>query len=134
MRPQVDDIFAALILSLVMLRRLEVRTTSREQNPHVSAEQFDAWKRLALRAYDQAAVASAGKVALNMAWLYFGLQAPSIFPAMSRETQALMLTLGGLTIFLVWMVLLVWAWKIGTDARHRRLSLGIRLRREVRPA
>jgi hypothetical protein len=124
-RPQVDDIFAALILSLVMLRRLEVKTTSHEQNPHVAPDRFDAWRRMALRAYAQAAVACTGKVLLNLGWMYLATKLGLLLG---------WLQLGGVLIFFAWIAVLVWAWKIGTDARHLRLSLGIRLRREARAA
>jgi hypothetical protein len=121
---QVDDIFAALILSLVMMRRLEVKSAAHELNPNVPRERFEEWRKLALRAYDQVAVACAAKVSLNVGWYFLGQKLGVEFPWYQ---------LPGLLLFMAWMVALVWAWKIGTDARYLRLQLGIELKRP-RPA
>ena len=122
---QSDDIFAALILSLAMLRRLEVRTTTLADNPSVPEESFQSWRKQALRAYDQVAAASAGKVALSLGWYVLGRKLGVGWPWFH---------LVGFAVFLAWVVLMVWAWKIGTDARHTRLTLGIRLRRQAAAA
>jgi hypothetical protein len=119
---QSDDIFAALILSLAMLRRLEVRNTTPADNPNVTDEQFQSWRRMALRAYEQVAVASAAKVTLSLGWYVLGRKLEVGWPWFH---------LVGFAVFLGWVLSLVWAWKIGTDARHMRLSFGIRLRRQV---
>ena len=121
MKVQVDDIFAALILSLAMLRRLDVRTTLAAQNPLVPEAEFQRWRSLALRAYDLVAIASAAKVVSSLAWYSGGL-------ALGVGTPWFQLV--GFLIFLGWALALIWAWKLGTDARVMRLSLGIRLRRE----
>lgn len=117
---KIDDILAALILSLAMMRRIEVRTASPEQNPRVAPEDFETWRALALRAYDQTGLASALKVVSSVGWFALCVQLGLGYP---------WLQLGGLAVFVTWIVLLIWAWKIGTDARHLRLSLGIELRR-----
>jgi hypothetical protein len=122
---QSDDIFAALILSLAMLRRLEVRNTTSADNPNVPAEQFQGWRRQALRAYEQVAAASAAKVTLSLGWYVLGRKLGVGWPWFH---------LVGFAVFLGWVFLMLWAWKIGTDARHTRLSLGIRLRRQVAAA
>lgn len=117
---KIDDILAALILSLVMMRRLEVRTATHAQNPAVPPERFEEWRSLALRAYAMISVACAAKVALSLGWYAVALKlrvAPPWFQ------------LGGLLVFLGWAITLVWAWKIATDARYLRLQLGIQLRR-----
>lgn len=127
MKIQIDDIFAALILSLAMLRRLEVRTTQPSQNPSVPPAEFQHWRSLALRAYNQVAVASAAKVVLSLGWYLLALR---------LGVEAPWFQLFGFLVFLVWALVLIWAWKIGTDARHLRLQLGIELRRrssEARP-
>jgi hypothetical protein len=122
---QIDDIFAALILSLAMLRRLEVRTTTAAHNPNVPEEQFGRWRALAMRAYEQTAAASAAKVVLSVGWFLLGQKLGVVSPWFQ---------LVGFSVFMAWALVLVWAWKIGTDARHMRLSLGIRLRRQVAAA
>jgi hypothetical protein len=121
---QIDDIFAALILSLAMLRRLEVKATTHEHNAGVPRELFEEWRRKALRAYDQVALASAAKVLLNMGWYYL---------AMNGRIALTLVQVGGALLFCTWICALIWAWKIATDARVLRLSHGIRLRRESAP-
>jgi hypothetical protein len=121
MKVQVDDIFAALILSLAMVRRLDVRTTQASQNPSVPEAEFQRWRSLALRAYDLVAMASAAKVVLSLGWYAGGL---------ALGVGAPWFQLVAFVVFLAWALTLVWAWKLGTDARYMRLQLGIRLRRE----
>jgi hypothetical protein len=58
----IDDILAALILSLFMFRRLEVLTVQASDNPHVPPEQFAAWRNTALFGYRIGAIACAAKV------------------------------------------------------------------------
>lgn len=118
----VDDILAALILSLAMLRRLDVRTARPELHPAVPEAEFRRWQALALRAFNQVAAASAGKVLFSVGW--FALATRLAVPAPWFQ-------LGGLFVFLAWALLLIWAWKIGTDARHSRLQLGIEPRRRA---
>lgn len=122
-RVQVDDILAALIVSLAMLRRLEVRTAQAAANPGVVESEFRRWQALALRAYNQVAAASAGKVALSLGWYALGTRL--VVPAPWFQ-------LVGFAVFLAWALLMVWAWKIGTDARVLRLQLGIDPRRRTR--
>ena len=122
MSVQVDDILAALIVSLAMLRRLDVRTAQPAANPAVPEAQFRRWQKLALRAYNQVAAASAGKVVLSLGWFALGTRLGVPTPWFQ---------LVGLAVFLGWALLMVWAWKIGTDARVLRLQLGIDPRRRV---
>ena len=122
MRVQVDDILAALIVSLAMLRRLDVRTAQAAANPAVAEADFRRWQALALRAYNQVAAASAGKVALSLGWYALGTRL--VVPAPWFQ-------LVGFAVFLAWALLMVWAWKIGTDARVLRLQLGIDPRRRT---
>jgi hypothetical protein len=117
---QVDDILAALMLSLVMVRRLETRTASAEHNPGVPRARFDEWRKQALRGYNQVAIACAAKVVLNVGWYWLGLE---------LEVQAPWFQLVGVVIFLGWTTVMVWAWKIATDARYLRMQLGIALKR-----
>lgn len=117
MEIKIDDIFAALMLSLVTMRRIEVKAATPEQNPGVSPERFHEWRTLALKAYDQVAVACVAKVVLSLGWYALGMRLGVGFPWFQ---------LGGFFVFVAWAAVLVWAWKLGTDARQLRLQLGIR--------
>src|SRR5690606_135086 len=105
-----------------MLRRLDVRTAQPEAHPAVSEADFRRWQALALRAFNQVAAASAGKVALSLGWFALGTR---------LGVQAPWFQLVGFAVFLGWALLMVWAWKIGTDARVVRLRLGVGPRRRV---
>ena len=123
---RVDDLLAALILSLVMMRRIEVRTARTEDNPGVPAEKFAGWRRRALRAYDWVAWSSLAKIIGSVGWLLI---------AVRLGIGAPWFQLVGFTVFFGWLLSLVWAWKAATDAAHLRRELGIQLRsRQVRPA
>lgn len=122
---KIDDVLAALILSLAMMRRIEVRTAKAERYPEVPVESFEAWRRRALRAYDLVAAASLLKVALNVGWYSL---------ATKLRVGTPWLQLPGLLIFLGWIIAMVVAWKLGTDARHERLRLGIDLKRRASSA
>ena len=117
---RVDDIFAALIVSLVMLRRIEVKAATAEQNPQVPVASFDRWRALALRAYDRVAVASVLKVVASGLWY---VTAPPLGMPWFQ--------LGGLLIFLGWLASLIAGWKTGTSAGVLRRQLGIVLRRRT---
>jgi hypothetical protein len=116
---RVDDIFAALILSLVMMRRIEVKTTGTEHNPGVPPEKFADWRARSLRAHDWVAWSSLAKIVGSVGWylgaVQFGIGAPWF-------------QLGGMFVFLGWLLSLVWAWRAATDAAHLRRQLGIQLR------
>lgn len=113
MNIRIDDIFAAILLSMIMFRRLEVLTTTPQDNPHVEAEAFAAWRTRALSAHNLAAVACIAKVVLSVGWFYVFAQ------------HDLALRLGGLTIFVAWVTALVIAWRRATEARALRSQLGI---------
>lgn len=111
----VDDILAALILSLIMFRRLEVLSVQASNNPGVSAEDFAKWRTLALSGYNLSAVACVSKVVLNIAWFW-----------LLRDTASpWLLRMGGLSFFIAWVVALVVAWRRTTEARVLRQQLGI---------
>lgn len=116
---RIDDILAALFLSLAMLRRLEAKRVSREAYPAVSEQDFEAWRALALRAYNRSALSSLLKVVLSAVWFWL---APRFVPDV-------VFRLGGLAIFMGWIIGLVSAWRISTDAHHLRRRLGIDLSR-----
>jgi len=118
---RIDDILAALFLSLAMLRRLEAKRASREAFPAVSEQDFEAWRALALRAYDRAALSCLLKVVLSAIWFWLGM----------RFVPPPFFQLVGLAVFMGWVVGLVSAWRIATDAHHLRRKLGIDLRRRA---
>jgi hypothetical protein len=123
---RVDDLLAALILTLVMMRRIEVRTARAEDNAGVPAEKFADWRHRALRAYDWVAWSSVAKIIGSVGWLVL---------AVRLRVGAPWFQLGGFLVFLGWLLSLVWAWKAATDASHLRRELGIQLRsRQTRAA
>jgi hypothetical protein len=122
---KIDDILAALILSLAMMRRIEARSASAEQSAHLTPAAFEHWRARALRAYDLVSIASGAKVVLSLGW--FALATRLGVPAPWFQL------FGGL-VFVVWMGALLWAWKLATDARYLRLQLGIELKRRAPPA
>lgn len=121
---RIDDILAALFLSLAMFRRLEAKRVSRDAYPAISEHDFEGWRALALRAYDRSALSSFLKVVLSATW--FWLAPPFVPPPFFQ--------LVGLAIFMAWIIGLVSAWRISTDAHHLRRRLGIDLRRPSAPA
>jgi hypothetical protein len=124
MKIQVDDILAALILSLAMLRRLEVRSARAADQAGVPEAEFQRWRSLALRGFDQVAVACALKVVLSVGWYMLALR---------LSVPAPWFQLGGFVVFLGWALTMIWAWKIATDARYLRMQLGIVVRRRSAP-
>ncbi len=117
---RIDDILAALLLSLAMMRRLGVLGTLAEHNPTVRIADFESWKRAALSAYNLAALACFAKVVLSVAWFWF-------------VRDSTLLRVGGFAIFAVWVLALVIAWYRATEARALRARLGISDRREAEP-
>jgi hypothetical protein len=116
---RVDDILAALILSLVMMRRIEVKTTRAEHNPGVPPEKFADWRARSLRAYAWVGWSSFAKIIGSVGW-YIG--------AVPLGIGAPWFQIGGMLIFLGWLLSLVWAWRAATDTAHLRRQLGIQLR------
>lgn len=116
---RLDDILAALILSLVMMRRIEVKTAGAQQNPQVQPERFADWRARALRAYDWVAWSSLVKIVASVGWYVAAVQ---------LGVGAPWFQLLGVLVFMGWLVSLVWAWKAATDAAILRRQLGIQLR------
>ena len=114
----VDDILAALIMSLIMLRRLETLSVQPSNNPGVSPENFAAWRSLALSGYNLGALACLAKVVLNIAWFFAWRDSQNPWP----------LRLGGLALFIAWVVALVVVWRRVTEARVLRQQFGIQSR------
>jgi hypothetical protein len=116
---RLDDILAALILSLVMMRRIEVKTAQAQQNPTVPPEKFASWRSRALRAHDWVAWSSLAKIVGSVGWYALAVQ---------LGVGAPWFQLVGVLVFVAWLVSLVWAWKAATDAALLRRQLGIQLR------
>ena len=112
---RIDDILAAVILALCMMRRLEAIGAQKERNPHVSAAAFDRWRTLALKSYELGAGVCLAKVALSVLWFMAAPPVP-------------WLQIGGLLIFITWVVALVVAWRRATEADAMRRDLGIMTR------
>jgi len=121
MKIGIDDILAALLLSLIMYRRLEVLSVREQDNPHVSPERFRHWRASALSGYNLGAIACLLKVVLNIAW--FGL---------SRGNPT-MQVVGGLSLFVGWIIAIVFAWRRTTEANVMRREYGILRRHEASP-
>lgn len=118
------DIFAALLLTLSMMRHLEAKRARSELYPAVPREQFERWRALALRGFGRAAVACAAMVVASNAWLLVATR----WLALTNRSHELVFRLVGLAIFIGWVVALVSAWRIITDASHLRRQLGIERR------
>lgn len=113
---RIDDILAALLLSLFMFRRLEVLTVRVEDNTHLPPERLEAWRKLALHCYTVGAVVCAAKVVLSLGWFWLFVSKPSF------------LIWGGLAIFAGWVIGLVWCWRQATEANALRVELQIQRR------
>jgi hypothetical protein len=108
-----DDVIAALILSLVMFRRLESMSIRREDNQHVSDADFATWRAGTVSSYNRIALACVLKIAASVGWFQ-----------LFQNTNGV-LQIGGLTIFVVWVVTVVMAWRPLTEASAMRKRLGI---------
>jgi hypothetical protein len=108
-----DDIFAAVILSIVMLRRLEAQSQQEADHPSVPGVEFQRWRHMALTGYNLAAVACLAKIVGSQLWLY-------LFHA-----KPVLLMIGGASIFIGWVIAIVVAWRHLTEARVLRGVLGI---------
>ena len=114
---RIDDIIAALLMSLAMLRRLEAKSAPSEG---VDVRAFRHWQVQAVAIYGRVAVMCLAKIVLNLSW-----QAIATAASFHRGW----LQGGGAVIFMAWAVAMVFAWRRSTDVHHLRLSLGISLRR-----
>lgn len=122
----IDNVVAALVMTLAMMRRLEVVGTRAEDNSHVRQSEFEQWRAQALRAYNTVALACFGKVVLSLAWLYFLRPDQQVAP---DRSVGLALMIGGGLIFAVWVLALVHAWRLATEAGALRKRLGIERQR-----
>ncbi len=117
----IDDILAALIMSLSMLRRLEAKSAP---GVGVDPQAFRRWQSQAMSIYGKVAGMCLAKVVASQAWLSL---------ATATGVGGPWLQLGGAGIFMMWAVAMVFCWRRSTEVHHMRLALGIALRRG-RPA
>lgn len=119
----IDNVIAAIVLSLIMLRRLEVRAARAQDNPHVAHDVFAAWQKQLLNAYDLGALACVLKVGLTLGW-HWAVIRWSIGQPWYTALPA--------TVFVLWVVVLVSVWRRVSEARTQQERLGIGLgRREA---
>ncbi|HTM43695.1 MAG TPA: hypothetical protein VL137_02000, partial [Polyangiaceae bacterium] len=64
----IDDLLAAGVLSLIMLRRIEVKAARAQSYPHVPVEIFESWRKTLLSAYVLGAVSCGIKVVISLLW------------------------------------------------------------------
>ena len=113
------DVIAALLLMLALMRRLEIKSVNQADFPHVTSDDFQHWRRVALRPHRIAALACLGKIAFGQAWLalLFG-RVPHV------ATFAF-----NFAVVAAWIITLVLCWKWTSDARGLRERLGLFLPR-----
>jgi hypothetical protein len=123
MRIGIDDIAAAILLSFIMLRRLEAKTARVDLNPHVPNEAFESWRKLLLAAYDVGAAACALKVVASLGWQWLALRIQVGEPWFRLVPAA---------VFVAWVIALLSVWRRVSDARSQQERLGIVLQRSTR--
>lgn len=122
--PITDDILAAAILALTMVRRLGPKVARAEDFPAIPPEVFEQWRRKLLSAYELAAWSCLLKIVLNQSWAALTM----------KRFSPPVVAMGGLLIFLAWIVTVVAAWKRVTDAKADQKEMGIDLRAPKRKA
>lgn len=120
MRIGIDDIVAAILLSFIMLRRLEVKSARADLNPHLSVAAFESWRKLLLSAYHQGAAACALKVAASLLWQWVVLRY-EVGEPWYRVVPA--------TVFVAWVIMLLSVWRRTSEARSQQERLQLVLRR-----
>lgn len=119
MRIGIDDIVAAVLLSFIMLRRLEAKSARADWSPHLPRDAFESWRKLLLAAHHQAAVACALKVALSLGWQWLVLRY-QVGEPWYRVVPA--------TVFVAWVIALLSAWRRSSEARTQQERLKIVLK------
>jgi hypothetical protein len=120
MRIGIDDIVAAILLSFIMLRRLEAKGARAENNPHLSLDVFESWRKLLLSAYHWGAAACALKVAASLGWQWLALRY-QIGEPWFRVVPA--------GVFIAWVITLLSVWRRASEARTQQEQLQIVVRR-----
>jgi hypothetical protein len=115
---RVDDVAAMVLLSMTLWRRLNVLRTEREAFPQATDAAFQHWRTEALKGYNLGALGCLLKVVGSQAWFW------SVAP------DRLLLTIGGFSMFVLWIIAIVVAWRRTTEARALRAELGPELIRK----
>lgn len=111
------DILASVILMFTMMRRVSVKWANAEDFPAVEPGRFLTWRNRSLAAYQFVAWVCVVKVVANLTW---------VFAARDRVPDWV-LRLGGLLLFIPWVIAIVIGWKRVTDLKAERTELGIEL-------
>lgn len=120
MRFGIDDIVAAILLSFIMLRRLEAKSARAEYNPHLTPDVFESWRKLLLFAYHLGAAACALKVAASLSWQWLALRYQVGEPWFRVVPAA---------VFIAWVITLLSVWRQVSEARTQQERLKIVVRR-----
>lgn len=117
------DVIAVFLGIWLTIRKLDVRWREPEQFPEAPPEQFAAWKKDALRAYNVGGTACFFKVAGDIGFVFLYVNRPHANPVV--------VTVVGLTIFVAWLAALVFTFVRARAARQIQLALGIDLSRPM---
>jgi hypothetical protein len=115
----VTDVLAVVLLVLASVRRMDVKLSEARDFPHLPPPVFEEWKVMALRGYGLWITGCGLKVVLNTIW-FFGARG---------RVHPMLLAAVGTGLFVLWVVLLVIAWRRVSNARRRQAQLGIVLKR-----
>ena len=110
-------VIAAVVTLFAMRSRIGVKWAKPEDSPGVAPKQFAVWKAMALRGYHVAAGASVGKTLFDIVWMTLG----------SGAVTARGYMIGGSSVTFTWIIAIVYAWWLTTEARGMREKLGIQL-------
>ena len=110
-------VIAAVVTLFAMRSRIRVKWAKAGDSPGVDPAQFVIWKATALRGYHIAAGASVAKTLFDVVWMALG----------SRAVTAMGFMIGGSIVTFTWIVALVYAWWLTTEAGGMREKLGIEL-------
>jgi len=111
------DVLALIFGIWLTLRKLDVRKREPTECPHVDPAEFDRWKQMAVSTYNLGSVGCFGKLLLDYALQLGG-------PRLGVPWSAI--RIGGLTLFVAWVALLVVVWVRSSRAKQLQDRLQIR--------
>lgn len=117
------DVIAVFLGIWTTIRKLDVRWREPGQFPEVPPDEFAAWKKKALKAYNIGGTACFLKVIGDIAFVYLYVN--------RAHANAVVVTLVGLTIFAGWLAAMVFTFVGARAARRIQISLGIDLTRPM---
>lgn len=112
------DIIAVILGILYTVRKLDVRKREPEDYPHVPRADFERWRDLEGGAYSIASVACFLKILLDYAFVFY---------AGRTALDLRVVRVVGASLFLAWVLTLVYAFRRGHLGRKLRERLGIDL-------